>query len=82
LYVLDQQVHFLSHANTENIARGISRRYIRCMSRMAEAMRGMAQSGVQEANLQDEWRKQVQAQTKPERASCAAVWNTHTNIML
>lgn len=64
LYILDQQVHFLTRASMKNIGRSMSRRYLRCMDKMAEAMRRMLLSGVHEDDLRLEWQKQVQTQTK------------------
>jgi hypothetical protein len=52
------------------------------MAKMAEAMRGMAQSGVQEEDLNVEWQKQVQAQTKPEGTPHAVVWCARANAMI
>ena len=48
----------------KNIGRSMSRRYLRCMDKMAEAMRRMLLSSVHEDDLRLEWQKQVQTQTK------------------
>ena len=69
LYTLDQQVHFLRDVNMENIGRSVSRRYLRCMQKMAEALRQILLSGVQETDLRFQWQAQVQAQTYPKGVS-------------
>jgi len=65
LFTIDAQVEHADKASLGRLAAWLYRRTIHCEEKMREALADLKESGVRESVLRDEWKKQVETQTKP-----------------
>ncbi|KAJ7199881.1 hypothetical protein GGX14DRAFT_536476 [Mycena pura] len=65
LFTIDVQVEHADKASLGRLAAWLYRRTIHCEEKRREALADLKESGVRESVLRDEWKKQVETQTKP-----------------
>lgn len=65
LFVIDTQVQYLDTASLRKLGHWLGRKWHQCQSRLRAAQREVSESGFSSEELRDEWRLQVEAQTKP-----------------
>ncbi|KAJ7187566.1 hypothetical protein GGX14DRAFT_580987 [Mycena pura] len=65
LFTIDAQVEHADKASLGRLAAWLYHRTIHCEEKRREALADLKESGVRESVLRDEWKKQVETQTKP-----------------
>jgi proteasome lid subunit RPN8/RPN11 len=65
LYTLDSQIHHLQAASKQRLGAWLARRYAECENRHRAATQALAECGYPLNVLRDEYKKQVETQTRP-----------------
>ncbi|KAJ7193765.1 hypothetical protein B0H12DRAFT_1039333 [Mycena haematopus] len=65
LHTIDSQVEHADKASLGRLGSWLVRRTVHCEEKLQEARKELATCGLAEADLRSEWKKQVEAQTKP-----------------
>ncbi|KAJ7117053.1 hypothetical protein C8R44DRAFT_627243 [Mycena epipterygia] len=65
LYTLDAQIEHADEASLKRLGEWIQRRHIHCAKKRTEAKKELAECGNPIALLREQWKLQVEAQTKP-----------------
>ncbi|KAJ7866947.1 hypothetical protein B0H14DRAFT_3442077 [Mycena olivaceomarginata] len=65
LHTIDSQIEHADKASLGRLGSWLVRRTVHCEGKRREAERDLAECGIEEDVLREEWKKQVAAQTKP-----------------
>ena len=77
LFVLDTQVKHIDEQSLHRLGHWLRRKWYQCLERQSAAEQDLEASGLTSEELQAEWGKQVETQTKPIPSMCHVCFLLH-----